>query len=134
MADSYHLSPKREAKILADYAELQSLRKTAMFNNVSATTVKRVLKRNPDAGVQMAKAQRELGESVLKYMDSKRDKVCEFFDKALEVMNDREKIEKASIVQIATAIGILVDKWSLAAGVNNGINVTISGDAGEAGQ
>ena len=50
---SYRLSPKREIKILADYAELQSAKKVALLNDVSVTTVRNVLKRNPDKTVRM---------------------------------------------------------------------------------
>ena len=131
---SYKLSPKREMKILADYAELQSAKKVALLNDVSTTTVRNVLKRNPDKTVRMvAEKQKELNESVLAYMDSKKDKVCKFLDQALDAMNLPDKIAKASLVQIATSAGILIDKWTQAAGASSGINVSISGDAEEAG-
>ena len=131
---SYKLSPKREMKILADYAELQSAKKVALLNDVSTTTVRNVLNRNPEAKVRMvAQKQKELNESVLAYMDSKKDKVCQFLDQALNEMCLPEKLSKASLVQIATSAGILIDKWTMAAGASSGISVSISGDAEEAG-
>lgn len=125
---SYRLSPKREIKILADYAELQSAKKVALLNDVSVTTVRNVLKRNPDKTVRMiAEKQHELNESVLSYMDSKKDKVCQFLDQALDEIQKDEKFAKASMVQIATSMGILIDKWTNAAGASSGVSVTISG-------
>ena len=38
--------------------------------------------------------------------------VCEIIGNALDALNDVEKLRRAPPTQIATTIGILIDKWS----------------------
>ena len=123
----YTISPKKEMKILADYAELQSCKKVALLNGVCATTVRNIVHRNPEAEKILYAKRAELNESVLAYMDSKKDKVCKFLDQALDEIQKDEKFAKASMVQIATSMGILIDKWTNAAGASTGVSVSISG-------
>ena len=52
--------------------------------------------------------------AVLAYMDSKKNDVCEALDKLLEAVKDDEKIAKTPLSQIATTIGILIDKFTAA--------------------
>ena len=75
-------------------------------------------------------AENEKGRSdsvILLSMDSKKDKVCKFLDQALDEIQKDEKFAKASMVQIATSMGILIDKWTNAAGASTGVSVSISG-------
>ena len=49
---------------------------------------------------------------VIKYMDSKKDIVCGIIGTYLSVLTDAKKIEKASLQQIATSLGIIIDKFT----------------------
>ena len=47
-------------------------------------------------------------------MDRQKDKVCGVLDKYLDAMQDNEKIGRANLLQLATAMGILIDKYTAA--------------------
>ena len=46
-------------------------------------------------------------------MEKKRDKVCEIIDTYLEQLLDPEKLERSTIQQVATTLGILIDKFTM---------------------
>ena len=45
-------------------------------------------------------------------MDSKKDAVCELIDLYLDELASPAKTEKATLAQIATALGIVIDKFT----------------------
>lgn len=45
-------------------------------------------------------------------MDSKKERVQEIIDVYLGVLTDPEKLEGATLQQITTALGTLIDKWT----------------------
>ena len=49
---------------------------------------------------------------ILAHMDAKRDTVNEIIDKALDALNDERKLSRASPMQIATMLGIVIDKFT----------------------
>ena len=50
---------------------------------------------------------------MAEYLEQSRAQAQAFIGKALEALADDEKISKATLVQIATAIGIVIDKWGV---------------------
>lgn len=48
---------------------------------------------------------------MAEYIEQSRAQAQAFIGKALKALADDEKISKATLVQIATAIGIVIDKW-----------------------
>lgn len=48
---------------------------------------------------------------MLAYMDSRKEQAQGIIDKYLEKLADPHKLENATISQIATAMGIVVDKF-----------------------
>lgn len=68
------------------------------------------------AGHQSDKQPRERScfvTCIIAYMESKRDVVCQILDKGLEALNDPEKLKEATPAQITTAMGTLIDKWTM---------------------
>ena len=49
---------------------------------------------------------------VIKYIDTKKKDACDFINKCMLIMSDDEKLEKASINQIASAMGIVIEKFT----------------------
>lgn len=49
-------------------------------------------------------------------MESRKDVVCEIIGKALDALNGSDKLARASPMQIMTAVGILIDKWTVLGG------------------
>ena len=61
--------------------------------------------------VEQKKEQNTL--EMLDYMDSKKERVQEIIDVYLGVLTDPEKLEGATLQQITTALGTLIDKWTV---------------------
>lgn len=111
-----HLTDKQRKQIIADYVELGSYNAVAKKHGIADTTVKRVVLADGETRkkVEQKKAQNTAG--ILAYMESKQALVCEIIGKGLEALNGPEKLAEASPAQITTALGTLIDKWTMVTG------------------
>lgn len=107
---------KLKKLIIADHANGMSERQLARKYNTSNSTVHRWLKADPETEQLVAQKKAENTADVLAYMDSHKDKVCLFLGAGLEALNDPEKMQGASLTQIATTMGIIIDKWAMISG------------------
>lgn len=110
------MDDKTKKLIIADHANGMSERQLARKYKTSATSVHRVLKADPETEQLVAQKKAENTADVLAYMDSHKDKVCLFLGAGLEALNDPEKMQGASLTQIATTMGIIIDKWAMISG------------------
>ena len=110
------MDDKTKKLIIADHANGMSERQLARKYKTSATSVHRVLKADPETEQLVAQKKAENTADVLAYMDSHTDKVCLFLGAGLEALNDPEKMQGASLTQIATTMGIIIDKWAMISG------------------
>lgn len=106
----------QKKKIVADYLETQSVNAAAKRNNVSWSTAKTILEGLGDIEEKLEKKKEENARDILAYMESKRDIVCEILSKGLDALNTPEKLASATPSQITTALGTLIDKWTLIRG------------------
>lgn len=107
------LTDRQKKKILADYVQTNNYCATAKINGVSATTVKNLVRANADIVEKCEQKKEENTTDVLDYMDSQKDLVCQIIQKGLEALNDPDKLAQATPSQITTAIGTLIDKWTM---------------------
>lgn len=107
------LTDKQKKKIIADYVQLQSYRAAARQNGVSDATVRKIVKGDPESSKKCALKKEENAKDMLSYMDSKKERVQEIIDVYLGVLTDPEKLEGATLQQITTALGTLIDKWTV---------------------
>lgn len=107
------LTDKQKKKIVADYLENSSYRATAKKNKVSDGTVKRIVAECSDIQQKVAQKKEENTADILAYMESQRGIVCEIIGKGLAVLNDPEKLARATPSQITTALGTLIDKFTM---------------------
>lgn len=107
------LNEIKRKKIVADYLELGSYRAAARKNGVSADTVKRSVEKDDEFSQKAAKKKKDDEIAILEYMESKKGIVCEIIDKGLSALNGPEKLEEANPAQITTAIGTLIDKFTV---------------------
>ena len=109
------LTDKQIKKILADYTLLQSYARTAKANNVPESTVRYHVnsKKNKKVADLCTLKKEEVTQDMLSYMDSKKERVQEIIDVYLGVLTDPEKLEGATLQQITTALGPLIDKWTV---------------------
>ena len=96
------LTDKQRKKIIADRADGATLRALARKYNVSDTTIRRTLQNNPEAAEKVAQ----------KKADKKQKTVCGLIDLYLDALTREEKLNRASVRDIATALGIVIDKFT----------------------
>ncbi len=111
MAD--RLTDKRKKKIVADYLELGSYNATARKNGVSDGTVKRIVLSCGDIQSKIEQKKEENTAAILEYMEGKKGIVCDIIDKGLIALNDQDKLNEANPSQITTAMGTLIDKFTV---------------------
>lgn len=108
------LTDRQRKKIIAERADGATIRALARKYKVSDTTIRRTLASDPKMAQKVAQKKEENTVAVLAYMDGKKKDVCEILDKLLEAVKDEEKIAKTPLAQLATTIGILIDKFTAA--------------------
>lgn len=112
------LTDKQKKKIIADYIQLGSYNAVAKLNGVSDKTVKSIVMANPDFTEKSEQKKAENTADILEYMESKKDVVCEIIAIGLDVLCDPEKLKTANPSQITTALGTLIDKWTMTNGTS----------------
>lgn len=106
------LTDKQRKKIIAESVNGSSIRALASKYGVSTTTIQRVLKSDTELTQKVAQKKAENTVSILAFMDSKKNDVCGLIDKLLAAMADDEKLAAATVNQLATAMGIVIDKYT----------------------
>lgn len=106
------LTDKQKKKIIADYVQCQNYRAVAKQNGVSPNTVRKIVASSPDTEQKCTVKKEQNTQDMLSYMDSKKERVQEIIDVYLGVLTDPEKLEGATLQQITTALGTLIDKWT----------------------
>ncbi len=123
MVVAAQLTDKQKKKIIADYVELGSYNAAAKANGVSPNTVKKIVQGNADIAKKCKQKKEQNTQDMLAFMDSRKDVAQSVIDKYLEALADPEKLEEATLSQIATALGIVVDKFMKTAGGNGDGNL-----------
>ena len=107
------LTDKQKKKIIADYVEIGSYNAVAKKHKVADSTVKRIVLSDSEMKKKAEQKKEENTADILSYMGEKRSIVCEILGKGLDILNDPEKMREATPSQITTALGTLIDKWSM---------------------
>lgn len=110
------LTDKQRKKIVADYVELGSYNAVSKIHGVSRQTVKNIVTNDTDIRQKLQRKKEENTADIIAYMESKRGVVCEIIDKGLDVLNSEDKLAEATPAQITTAIGTLIDKFTMQSG------------------
>lgn len=105
------LTDAQKKKIVADYAEIGSYAAVGRMNGVSDKTVKSIVKSDPETSRISEQKKKQNTLDMLQYMDDRRKKAQKVMDIYLKALSDPEKIKSASLSQIATAFGIITDKF-----------------------
>lgn len=106
------LTDKQRKKIIAERVEGATIRALAAKHGVSPSTIQQVLKSDSKLAQKCAQKKAENTAGVLAFMESKKNDVCALLDKLLAAMNDPDKIAATSLSQLATAMGIVIDKYT----------------------
>lgn len=106
------LTDKQIKRIIADRAEGLSYRALAKKYHVSATTIGRNLRNDPETVQKVAQKKEENTADILSHMERKKGKVVQIIDRYLDELLDEEKIKRAALNQLTTALGTVIDKWA----------------------
>lgn len=107
------LTDKQRKRIIAEYVEGgTSQRKLAEKYHVSPYLIRSILSEDKNLTQKISHKKEENTQSVLAFMDSKKQTVCDLIDKLLAAMCDEDKIAATPLNQLATAMGIVIDKYT----------------------
>ena len=116
---SNKFTDKQNNNIIADYAECGNYTKVAKKYKTSRATITRIIKSDPDMSEKVRIKKEENAQTVLAHMESRTKDICVIIDEFLTALRDKEKINRATILQIATALGIVIDKFAEISTTNN---------------
>ena len=110
------LTDMQKKNIIVGLVEGQSIRALAKKYNVSTTTIQRIKNNNDEVTQKVTQKKEENTKSILEHMDKKKDVVCEIIDEYLLALTDPERLKESGTREIATALGIIIDKFTKASG------------------
>lgn len=106
------LTDKQKKKIIVDYVETQNYKETARINNVSDTTVRRLVKQDNETLQKVAQKKEENTKTMLEMISSTNEKRLKTINNIVTAIN--EKVEQndmfTSVRDLASAYGVLIDK------------------------
>ena len=106
------LTDKQKKKIVAESVNGSSMTALAKKYGVSTATIHRVVHGDEKLKEKVEQKKAENTVSILAFMDSKKNDVCGLIDKLLAAMGDEDKLAAATVNQLATAMGIVIDKYT----------------------
>lgn len=120
------LTDRQKKKIIADYVQLQSYTRAAKLNDVAESTVRKIVKDNPKCADLCALKKEQNTQDMLSYLGSKREEAQDLLGLYLKAMADPDKIAEATLPQLSTAFGTIVDKFAMLGG-QSGVEVPDDG-------
>lgn len=109
------LTDEKKKKIIADYVTIGTYKGVARKYKISPTTVRKVVNGDPDTARKCTQKKEENTKDILAHMDSKKGEVCKFIDLYLDELMKPEHLEKATPSQLSTALGTVIDKFTMGA-------------------
>lgn len=116
------LTDKQKKKMVVDYLECGNYSEVARKHGVSVDTVRRYAHEDKDFVRKSQEKKKENEKDILEYMDSKKELVCTFIDTYMDEMLKPEKLERATVNQLSTALGTVIDKFTMS---KNGMSLEI---------
>jgi len=105
------LTDKTRKRIITDRANGMTERQIAAKYGVSQTTVHNTLKNDPTT-VQIVSEKKEANTmDMLAFMDSQKGKAQQLIQHIIEALDDPEKLARTNPRDLATALGIIADKF-----------------------
>lgn len=119
---SARLTETQKKKIVADYICLNSYTAVAKINKVAPNTVKSIVNSvdHAEFAEKCTQKKEENTAEIMAYLETQKNLVCEIIGKGLLELAKPEKLEAATMSQITTAIGTLIDKWAMLKGASAG--------------
>lgn len=111
MSQKSKFTDRQKKNIVKMYVECQNYRAVAKKYGCSDTTVRRIVESDHDV-LKKVEAEKEQNViTVTEHMRLQTEKVCKLLDDILDRI-DGDKLEEATAVQLATTLGIIIDKYT----------------------
>lgn len=105
------LTDKEIKRIIAERTEGSSFRELGRKYGVAASTIKRICDREPEIERIATQKKEQNTLDMIAYMDSRKEQAQGVIDDYIKALADPTKIEMAKLSEVATAMGILIDKF-----------------------
>lgn len=105
------LTDQQKKILIAEYVECGSYNAVAKKYGIADTTVRRAVMSDANAKKKAEQKKEQNTMDMLAFMESRKQKTQDIIDQLLDAMPER--IRKASLMQVTTAYGILVDKSTM---------------------
>ena len=105
------LTDREKKKIIAEKASGMTNADIARLHGISESGVRFILKNNPEAAEMCAQKKEQNTQEMLAYFDCRRGKAQELLDRIIDALGDPEKLARANVRDLATAYGIIADKF-----------------------
>lgn len=104
-----------KTKMFTEYVDGVSKSELSRRYKISRTTLDRMLKdpKNADLLQSATAKKEEIVKDIFDYMDEQKEKVLVIMTKYLDALSDDDKISSATVNQLTTALGTLIDKWTM---------------------
>lgn len=106
------IGDRKRKKIITDRVEGLSYRAIAQKYKVSEYAVRKIVREDPDFTQKIAEEKARNARAMVDYLEGQRWQAQEIIGKMLTVMTDEEKLKDSGLRDIATALGILIDKFT----------------------
>lgn len=106
------ISDRQHKKMIAMYAECQNYRAVARAFGVSETTARRHITGDEKTVQIVAHKKEQNTVAILEHMNRQKTQVCGLLDRLIKAMDDPVKMDISTLPQLATTLGILVDKYT----------------------
>lgn len=105
------LTDKEKHCLIADRVSGMTYRQLAAKYNIASSSVVRLVQNNKAIEQAAAEKRTQNTLDMFAYLESRQKSAQDFIDLALEALKDPNKIGKASLQTLATAMGIIIDKF-----------------------
>ena len=106
------LTDKQKKKIIADYIDNNNYSETARINNISETSVRRIVKGNEGIKEKVEQKKEENSQDMFEYMKNKDNDKKRIVDLCFEALDKKlSNLDMfTNVKDIATVYGIIMDK------------------------
>lgn len=106
------LTAKQKQRIIADYTTLGTYAAVARKYKISPHTVRDIVAADPTVADKCRQKKDESLEQVLTHLEKRAGKACDLIDVFMQYLESPQKLERANVRDLATALGIVVDKFT----------------------
>lgn len=109
------LTDRQHKQMIARYTECQNYSQVAREFHIAESTVRKHLKGDKACAKKAEAKKAQNTRDMLAYLDAQKGQAQAVLTHILEAIDDEEKLSRANVRDLATAYGIIIDKFVSAA-------------------